>query len=152
MRDVGFVPSYRQLILYRFLGFQVFIIINSSTVRNQKQMKIISLNYFTGQIKKVIYVFHSKGNSFDMMIFITIIQPKIHKADGVSRCKYVFIIFILICFHFKTDLKVDIILRSSSTFSFRSSRTFFLNIFLEAAARSLKNIEIQLGAATKSSV
>ena len=30
-------------------------------------------------------------------------------------------------------------MRSSCTFSFRSSRTFFLKIFLEAAARSLKN-------------
>ena len=41
-------------------------------------MKAIGLNYFTGQMEKVIYVFHGNGNSF-YMIFITIIQPKIHK-------------------------------------------------------------------------
>ena len=33
----------------------------------------------TGQMKKVVYIFHGNGDSFNMMIFITIIQPKIHK-------------------------------------------------------------------------
>ena len=61
------------------------IIINSSAVREQKQMKAIGLNYFTGNIEKVVYVFHSNGNSFDT-IFITVIQPKIHKSNGLLKC------------------------------------------------------------------
>ena len=63
----------------------------------------MSLNYFTDQIKKVIYVFHSNGNSLDMMIFITIVQPKIHKSNGFR--KYVSIVFILSCFYFKIFIK-----------------------------------------------
>ena len=55
-----------------------------SSVRKQKQIKPIGLNYFTGQIKKTIHVFHSNGNSFNMMIFISIIQPKIHKSSGLK--------------------------------------------------------------------
>ena len=39
-------------------------------------------------MKKVIYVFHSNRNSFDM-IFITTYQPKIHKSNGLPK----------ICFH-----------------------------------------------------
>ena len=66
------VPPCRQLILYCFLGFLVFIIINSSAVKKQKQMKTISLNYFTGHIKKVIYVFHSNWNSCFHRLFILI--------------------------------------------------------------------------------
>ena len=42
----------------------------------------------TDQMKKVIYVFHSNRNSFDM-IFITTYQPKIHKSNGLPK----------ICFH-----------------------------------------------------
>ena len=51
-------------------------------------MNIISLNYLTGQIKKVVYVFYSNGNSFNMMIFITIIQPKDFRSE-----EYVSIVF-----------------------------------------------------------
>ena len=34
--------------------------------------------YLTGQTKKVAYIFHDNGDSFNI-IFITIIQQKIHK-------------------------------------------------------------------------
>ena len=44
-------------------------------------MKIIDLNYFTDQTKKVFYVFHGNCDSFDM-IFITIIRSKINKSNG----------------------------------------------------------------------
>ena len=71
-----------------------------SSVRAPSESKnkwgVISLNYFTGHIKKVIYVFHINGNSFDM-IFITAIQLKIHKGNGFLRI-YFHRVFILICF------------------------------------------------------
>ena len=54
--------------------------INLCAVRKQKQVKPIGLNYFIGQTKKVTYVFHRNWDSFNM-IFITIIQPKIHKGN-----------------------------------------------------------------------
>ena len=65
----GFVPLCRQLILYRFLGF-LGVHYHQFECR-QKQMECISLHYFTGQMKKVIYVFHGNVNSFNM-IFIAI--------------------------------------------------------------------------------
>ena len=37
-----------------------------------------SIHHFASLMKKMIYIFHGNRNSFDM-IFITIIQPKIHK-------------------------------------------------------------------------
>ena len=61
--------------------------INSSAVRKQKQMKPISLSYFTDQIKKVIYIFHGNVDSFDK-ISNTIIQPKIHKSNGFVRINF----------------------------------------------------------------
>ena len=85
----GFVPPHRQLILYPFQGCLSIHHYQFGCVRKQKQMKFISLNDFTGHIKKVIFVFHSNGNSFD--IFITIIQPKILKwSNGFLKW---------ICFH-----------------------------------------------------
>ena len=62
----------------------MFFFINSSTVRKLKQMKLISLNYLTGQMKNLAFVFHNNWDSFDMVIFITIIQPKIHKSSGLK--------------------------------------------------------------------
>ena len=59
-------------------------------------MKSASLNYFIGQIKKVIYVFHVNRNSFGM-IFITIIQPEIHKRNGFLKIRFDRV-FILISF------------------------------------------------------
>ena len=50
-------------------------------------MKPISLNYFIGQFKKMIYVFHNNGNLFDM-ILITIIQLKI-QPTGFRGEEYV---------------------------------------------------------------
>ena len=101
-------------------------------------MKPISLSCLTGQIKKVIYVFHSNGNSFDM-IFITIIYPKIRKrSNGFLKwiCFHRFY-FNLISSHFLSghDSKKHI-------FSFNRflKQPFFLSIFLEAAGRSFKNI------------
>ena len=47
-------------------------------------MKPISLNYLTGQMKNLAFVFHNNWDSFDMVIFITIIQPKIHKSSGLK--------------------------------------------------------------------
>ena len=44
------------------------------------RVKLISLNYFTGHTKKVIYVFQGNWDYFDM-IFITVIQPNIHKSN-----------------------------------------------------------------------
>ena len=61
--DLEFVPLCRQLILYRFLGCLRI---------HSHQLACISFHYFTGQMKKVIYVFHGNGNSWNL-IFITII-------------------------------------------------------------------------------
>ena len=99
-----FVPPWRRLTLYHFPGCLSIHFINSSSVRKQKQMKITSLNFFTGQTKIVIYVFHSNGNSFDI-IFITIIQPKYIKVTSFWSKQYVSIVFILSCFHFKIFIK-----------------------------------------------
>ena len=53
----GFVPPWRQLILYRLLGYlSIHPHQFESTVRKQKQMKPISLHHLTGQMKKVIYI------------------------------------------------------------------------------------------------
>ena len=116
-------------------------------------MKIISLNYFTDHIKKVICVFRSNWNSFNM-IFTTIIQPKIHKSNGFPKWRICFHHFYFNLFSLQNIFLVDIILISSCTFSFRSSCTFFsfnrfqssctffLNIFSEVVVRSLKHIEI----------
>ena len=72
---------------------------NPGPVRKQKEMKPISLNYFTGHTKKIVYVFHSNGNFFDIMIFITMIQPKIYKNNGfLSRRICFHHVFILSCF------------------------------------------------------
>ena len=57
---------------------------------SKKKMKIIGLNYLTGHTKKMIYVFRSNGNSFDM-VFVTVIQSKIHKSNELLKCR--------ICFH-----------------------------------------------------
>ena len=46
-------------------------------------MKLISLNYFTGQIKEVTYIFHGNGDSLDM-IPVAIIQPKIRTSNGLK--------------------------------------------------------------------
>ena len=101
-------------------------------------MKPISLNYFTGQMRKVIYVFHSNGNSFDM-IFITVIQPKIHKSNG----------FLRICFQIQNSfLSGHNFKKQPHIFSFNRFQKQSLNIFSKAAARSLKNIEMFLEAAT----
>ena len=104
-------------------------------------MKTICLNSFTGHIKKVMYVFHSNGNSFDI-IFIIVIQPEIRKSNGLLRiCFYRF--YFNLFFTSKYFLRVH-----------NSKKHFFLseavvNIFSGAAACSLKNIEIFLGAATQ---
>ena len=82
MRDV--LPC-RQLILYRFLGFLGIHYHQFQCRQKAKTDKAqISLNYFTSHIKKVIYVFHGNWDSFDM-IFITVIQPKIHKSNGLLK-------------------------------------------------------------------
>ena len=44
-------------------------------------MKPISVNNFTGQTEKVIYVFHGNWDSLDM-IFITVIQPKMYQENS----------------------------------------------------------------------
>ena len=75
---------------------KVFIIINSSAVRKQKEMENIKLNYFTGHTKKIIHVFHSIWDFFDM-IFITVIQPKRVPEVCFHR------VFILICFRIQNS-------------------------------------------------
>ena len=70
----GFVLPCRQLIVYRFLGF-LGIHYHQFECRQKvktDRVSIISFNYFTGLMKKVIYIFHGNGNSFNM-IFITIL-------------------------------------------------------------------------------
>ena len=63
-------------------------------------MKLISHNYFTGQIKEVAYIFHGNGDSLDM-IPVTIIQPKIHKSNGLkSRICFHHFYFNLFSLHF----------------------------------------------------
>ena len=98
----GFVLPCRQLILCRFLGF---LGIHYHQLQCRQKAKTdeayqISLNCFTGQAKKMVYVFHTNGNSFDM-IFITIIQPKIHKSNGFLKCFHR--VFILICFSLQSS-------------------------------------------------
>ena len=65
---------------------------------------------------------------------------------GFRDEEYLFIIFILICFRFKILFKWTQFLRSSCTFFLSEA---VVNIFSEAAARSLKNIEMFLEAATQ---
>ena len=90
-RFFRFVPPCRQLILYRFLGFLGISYHQFGCRQKAKTDENCHLNYF---IKKVIYAFHGNWDSFDMT-FITVIQPKIHKSNGLLKCFQR--IFILIC-------------------------------------------------------
>ena len=76
-----------------------------------------------------------------MMIFITIIQPKIHKSNEFPQCFHLFYFnrfftskYFLSGHNFLSEAVSHFFL----LIDFRSTRTFFLNIFSEAAARSLK--------------
>ena len=85
------------------------------------------------------------------MVFIAIIQPKIHESNRrLLKCFHH--VFILSCFHFisenllnghnsKKQLHIHKF-RSSGTFAFRSSRTFFekYKMFPEAATHLLKQL------------
>ena len=112
-------------------------------------MKPITLNYFTGQMKKVIYVFHGNGNSFNM-IFITIIQPKTHKHRFYFKLFH-FKIFLRLGGH-NSKKKLHIFFQKQShilffLISFRSSRTFLKKkheIFPEAATHLLRNKKYEL--------
>ena len=77
-------------------------------------------------MKKVIYVFHGNGNSFNM-IFITIIQPKTHKHRFYFKLFH-FKIFLRLGGH-NSKKKLHIFFQKQShilffLISFRSSRTF----------------------------
>ena len=115
-----------------------------SAVRKQKQMKPISLNYLTGHIKKMIHVFHSNEDSFDM-IFITIIQPKIHKGNGFLRICFQ-------CFYFNLFSLQNNFLSGHN--SKKQSHIFFLSeAVIKYLSRSshMLNIEMFLESATQSS-
>ena len=96
-------PPCRRLILYRFLDCLGIHYHQLECCQKTKTMKIISLNYCTGHIKKGIYVFQRNGNSFGMMIFITIIQLKIHKSNGFPKQRICFH-----CFYFNLSLLQNI--------------------------------------------
>ena len=113
MQTINSVPSPRQA--------SAFILINSSTFRKQKQMKPISLHYLTGLMKKVAYIFHGSGDSFNM-IFITINQPKIHKH---LYFKLFFTSKYFLSEHnFKKQLHI-FYLRYYATFNFRKTQNLF---------------------------
>ena len=91
-------------------------------------------------------VFHSNGNSFNMMISISITQSKIHKSNGFLKQRTCFRRF-----YFNLFFTSKYFLSRHN--SKKQLHIFFLseivvNIFSEAAARSLKHIEIFLEVAT----
>ena len=118
-------------------------------------MKPISLHYFTGLMEKVIYVFHGNGNPCKMMIFITIIQPKIHE-----HCFYFKLFFTSKQFlsGHNSQKQSHIFFNINNMFKnsftnclFRSSRTFFL-ISFRSSGTFLKNHETFSGAATNKKI
>ena len=92
----------------------------------------------------MIHVFHSNEDSFDM-IFITIIQPKIHKGNGFLRICFQ-------CFYFNLFSLQNNFLSGHN--SKKQSHIFFLSeAVIKYLSRSshMLNIEMFLESATQSS-
>ena len=100
-------------------------------------------------MKQVAYVFHSNGNSFDMMIFITIIQPKMGFLKQRICFHHFYFHLLFTSKHFSSG---HIILRSSCTFfSFNRFQKQLLISFQKQPHIQQKNIDMFLEAATQSS-